>query len=468
MAKVKISRRDALKTFGVAGVGLAMAQAAGPRNVLAAVSDLDEGYAPAPHPYWWVKEVDQPTTEIDWDKMQRYGEWRTTRGSLKEYRGEAEDAKYNQLQKDNLLKWELENKPGYTAKDEALKEAFGATNMPPTFLGPQKAKTPGERGVPKYEGKPEENARMLRVAMRHMGASNVGFVLLEETTTKKLIYAEEPAPSKKKIEFEDVEVGYEEENRLVIPNKAKYVIAFTIQMSTETMKYGPTVLGSSTTTLSYVRLHNIIRQTQEFLRALGYQGYAASTTNGLGIAPAFAVLAGLGEMSRLNRLITPEHGPMVRCSQIVTDLPLAPSKPIDFGVMRFCKTCKTCAEMCPSGALSMDEEPTWDVKGPWNNPGHKAYFEDSVKCRNYWNTCGTNCGVCFSVCPYAADDEASFHRIAKATIATTGLLNTTLVAADRKAFPAVKGEPMKDPEGWWQNENLAELGIDTRVGGKDI
>ena len=92
-------------------------------------------------------------------------------------------------------------------------------------------------------------------------------------------------------------------------------------MSGETLKRAPSVLAQQTTTLSYKRGRIIQNSMQEFLRGLGYMGLGESTTNALGIAPAFGVMAGLGEESRLNRLITPEFGPMVRVLQDVTDLP---------------------------------------------------------------------------------------------------------------------------------------------------
>jgi hypothetical protein len=50
--------------------------------------------------------------------------------------------------------------------------------------------------------------------------------------------------------------------------------------------------------------------------------------------------------------------------------------------------------------LSFEDEPGESVKGPWNNPGHKAWFEDSFKCFQYWQTVGNGCGICLAVCPY--------------------------------------------------------------------
>ncbi|WP_019851504.1 reductive dehalogenase [Desulfitobacterium sp. PCE1] len=465
----QLTRRQLLKAIGFAGASLTLASTGilgtpGVTNAADATANAQE----SAKRYWWVKNVDKPTTEIDWQQMQRFREWQTTRGSLAKYRGEDFNKKMNQLQADNLLKFEKEGVPGYTTKDMALKAAVGYGQPSILFMGPQKASTPEERGVPRYEGTPEENSRMVTAALRHMGAATVGFVELETETTRKLVYQEEPAPTKKPIVFENIDVGYEDEKKLVIPEKARYAIVYTVQMSTETMKYGPTVLGSLTTSLSYTRLYTIYAQLHEFIRALGYHSYGATALNGFGIGPAFAVMAGLGELSRLNRIITPEYGPMVRVAVLTTDLPLAPTKPINFGVMDFCKDCKTCAEMCPSKALSMDRDPSWEIKGEWNNPGHRAYFEDSVLCRNYWNQCGTNCGICFSVCPYAVDDDASLHRIVKGTIASTSMFNSVLVAADRMAFPAQPEQPLKNPEDWWKDTNLAEMGIDTRRGGRRI
>ncbi|MCB8814942.1 reductive dehalogenase [Desulfosporosinus shakirovi] len=467
----QLTRRQLLKALGFGGVGLTLAStgilgAAGVTNAAETASEMKP--QEIAKRYWWVKNVDKPTTEIDWSTMKRFNEWETTRGSLAKYRGAEFDKEMNKLQKGNLLKFEKESVPGYTTKDMALKAAVEYGRPDFKFMGPQKALTPQERGVPRYEGTPEENARIVTAALRHMGAATVGFVELNTETTRKLIYGQEPAPSKKPIVFENIEVGYEDKDKLVIPEKARYAIVYSVQMSTETMKYGPTMLGSLTTALSYTRLYTIYSQLHEFVRSLGYSSYGATALNGFGIAPAFGVLAGLGELSRLNRIITPEYGPMVRLAVLTTDLPLTPTKPVNFGVMNFCKDCKTCAELCPSKALSMDRDPSWEIKGQWNNPGHRAYFEDSVKCRNYWNQCGTNCGICFSVCPYAVDDEASLHRIVKGTIASTTMFNSVLVAADRVTFPAQPEKPLKNPEDWWKDVNLAEMGIDTRRGGRNI
>jgi epoxyqueuosine reductase len=460
--KLNLTRREFMRTLGLTGAGITLAPALS--SVAEAAGTADSKPVDAPPRYWWVKDVDKPTVEIDWKSMKRFNEWQTTRGSLRDYRGAELDDKMTKLQADNLAKWEKEGKTGYTTKDFALQTAVG-TNSPALKLrGPMQAKTPKDRGVAAYQGTPEENATIVTAALRHMGACKVGFVELDENTIK-LIYNQEPAPSKLPISFEDVDEGGEQKDKLVIPNKAKWVVVFNMQMSGETLKRAPTVLGSLTTSLTYTRMWNTLFMAHEFIRALGYQSYGPTQTNGLGIYPAMAVMAGLGELSRLNRLITPEYGPMVRETMFITDLPLAPTKPIDFGVMRFCKDCMICATQCPSKSLSLDREPTWDVRGPWSNPGHKAYFENSVTCRNQWNTVGTNCGICFASCPYAQQDKASLHQIIKATTSTTSLLNPFIKRATDFVYPAEwDGNPIKDPEQWWHNTNLPEYGINTMMG----
>lgn len=62
--------------------------------------------------------------------------------------------------------------------------------------------SPQELGLPRWKGSPEENARMIRAAMRHFGAAQVGFVELNEDT-RKLTYSFD-ARDGKAIEFEDV------------------------------------------------------------------------------------------------------------------------------------------------------------------------------------------------------------------------------------------------------------------------
>jgi reductive dehalogenase len=297
-----------------------------------------------------------------------------------------------------------------------------------------------------------------------MGAATVGFVRVETETTEKLIYSIDPDGFEMSIE-EGLEWHSEDEEAKVrhIPKKARTMIVYTVQMSEETLSLAPTTLGSMTTSLTYTRWRNIQSRMQRFLKGIGYMHMACASTNALAIAPAFGVMAGLGELSRLNRLVTPEYGPMVRVFVMLTDLEVEFSKPIDAGIWEFCKTCTKCADYCPGKSLSYDD-PTYETRGGWNNSGHEAFFEDSVLCRGYQRSfTSTNCGICFAVCPLASKNIASYNRVRNAVIGTTPLFNKTIVSLDDLLYspePAEFGKPQKSPEDWW-TKNLPDYGIST-------
>lgn len=450
----KLGRRNFLRTVAVGAGALAIggsaktAAAASPAFV---AQEFSDGAGRSKRP-WWVKTVDKPTMEIDWKVMERYSEGNTTRGSMVTYVGKAEVDRYTAAGAKLIKERILGNVDGYQLRDFAMSAAHVGVGK--KFLGPQTAPTPESRGVPKWTGTPEEASKMLRAAMRHFGAANCGFMELDDNT-RKLIYSKDP--DGKELIFTDEMKASETDKQRFIPKSCKYVMAYTVQMSPETMRRSPTMTGGQTTTLAYKRAESIQASVQEFLRGLGYQGLGESSTNALGIAPAFGVLTGLGEMSRLNRMISPEFGPMVRVFKLLMDLPVAVDKPIDAGIMAFCKACKKCAEACPSQSLSFDTEPTWKVRGPWNNPGHKAYFEDSVSCMTYWREkATTNCGICFGVCPFAKKDKAWIHEMVKVGMSVAPFADSFFRSMD----DAFGYGAQASGESWW-NLDLPEYGIDS-------
>ncbi len=458
-----LTRREFMKDMGLLGAGAGLAP------IVGFGEDWSDKAAPPARPDW-VKEVDEPTIEIDWDVMQRWDERNTTFNP--KYYGEERLNKLRNIQSENTARYLAEGRPGYTLKDIALMQAARArafanvSGAEYPFIGLQQTPTPEERGVPKYTGTPEEAAKIVAAAMRLFGAASVGFVKLEPGTTEKLIFSHDG--DGKALEFADVDYPEETEDKRIIPNKARYCIVFTIAMSEETQTRAPTPTGAATTYVGYEQGGLTQTRTQEFLRGLGYVGVGESGRNALGIAPAFGVMAGLGELSRHNRLVTPEYGPTVRVFKMLTDLPVAPTKPIDAGIMEFCKRCKKCADLCPAKAISFDDEPTWEVTGEWNNPGHKAFFDDALKCRSYWYEVGTGCAICYTVCPYATKDKALLHAIRNRVAATTPVFDKTFKSLDDLLYTPVKelGRPQKDPETWWDLD-LPQFGYDTTQAKRD-
>jgi epoxyqueuosine reductase len=458
MVDEPVNRRDFLKMLGAVGLSGSIYSINNVANYPASPilnQEVDAaGRSPKPA---WIHRTSQPTCEIDWSRVQRFDARNAISASginFPQFVGRERSDYLVAKKAENEIKRILANTPGYTLEDYALHSALRSQlNSERSFLGPRITLVPQDRGVPRWEGSPEDAARILRVAMRHFGAAEVGFLELNEDV-KRLIYAYDP--DGKELIFEEVSEAYETEEKRVIPASAKWVIVYAVQMSGDTVRCSPTITASQTSILSYRRGAFIQENTQELLRGLGYQGLGQATMNALGLSVAFGVLAGLGELSRQNRLISPKYGPMVRLFIMLTDLPVMTDTPIDAGILQFCKTCKKCAEVCPADALSHDDEPTWSPKGSWNNAGHKAYFEDSVKCFSYWQEhAGSDCSICFAVCPFANKDKAWVHTLAKSSIsifpATDGFLRTM---DDAFSYGA-----QEDPGRWWYLD-LPEYGIE--------
>ncbi len=238
--KKAISRRDFFRMAGL-GAGAAMAASVLKTGTITAKAATGEFSDPAGRPErpWWVRTVDEPTTEIDWAKMERYneryipelGKGTMRGGGFVGYAGQEEADRYNKMGADLLQKGVEDSVPGYSLRDQAL-DAANDVMRDISFLGPQRATTPEEWGVPKWTGTPEEAAKMVRAAMRHIGASQVGFVELNENT-RKLIYSIDPDGHE--LVFADVDEPAETETQRIIPNKAKWVIVYTVQMSEETL-----------------------------------------------------------------------------------------------------------------------------------------------------------------------------------------------------------------------------------------
>lgn len=465
---LNLTRRELLRDLGLLGLGVSLT----PGSVAASAAfEWDHEKTPVLKRPGWVSTTNVPTMEIDWDRMQRFSEWRSVRGSLAEYITLERETALITLQNDNLAKWLKEGRPGYALRDRALSAAASQGAAAQSFLPPKDIQGPDKLGVPKWTGSPEDAAAMVTAALRHLGAGTVGFVELDTHTTEKLIYQQDP--DKKDLVFADVDQPSENDKQRIIPKKARWVIVWTIPMSQETMKTAPTVVCQATTQLTYTENRNVQQRLQYFLGTLGYMGLGEYATNALGIAPALGTMAGLGEMSRLNRMISPEWGPITRVFKMITDLPLAPTQPINAGIMEFCKVCLRCAQFCPCKALSFLPEPTWEVRGGWNNPGHKAYFEDSATCRTWWRQVGTNCGICFAACPFASKNMAFYDAFRNALTAVgTPVFNTPLrIIADMMSPPPTylnMGQPLLDPDVWWKELDLPIRGYNSARGISDV
>ena len=85
---------------------------------------------------WWVRWVDKPTVEIDWDMMERFDGRNIQQVSWAKYVGGDKAKRLNKLREKRTKEWILKSKPGYTLRDRALDIAGSQSGSVSTsFLG---------------------------------------------------------------------------------------------------------------------------------------------------------------------------------------------------------------------------------------------------------------------------------------------------------------------------------------------
>ena len=417
-------------------------------GVPAAISALGGKPSGSRQRAWWVKAVDRPTMGQKTSQFKRFSGDNifVIYQQLKAQRDGAGSFEAEQAAKaKRLAGWMRQSKPGFRLPDHQLSEGAW-TLMKSTEAGSGllswtriAVNTPAELGVARHVASPEEMAKTVKAAARLYGAGLVGIAPMNESYVNL-------KQGKKDIVFEDAEVPAVTDKKFVIPRRMRWVVSIAIPMDLDLLSRAPTSLGDAATGLGYSHSAFTVASLAEFIRGLGYQ--AIPSVNDTALSVPFAVEAGIGELSRLNKLVTPEFGPAVRLCKVFTDLPMAYDKPVDFGLVEFCRKCKKCAESCPSGALSFDDEPSFKTRGPWNNPGHKAWFEDSYLCFQHWQQVDNGCGICLASCPYTKAAQAWIHDVVKATASVAPAADGLFRIMDN----ALGYGRQHDPEQWWTRD----------------
>jgi epoxyqueuosine reductase QueG len=111
-----------------------------------------------------------------------------------------------------------------------------------------------------------------------------------------------------------------------------------------------------------------------------------------------AYLAGLGSFGQNNVLLTPEYGPRVRFTSILTTAQIksTPLKNIDY-----CTHCHQCMLNCPIHAIPPE---TTDYFPPPVNKITCAKYSKKLRNQNI-----APCGICIKTCPVGADRK-TYHR----------------------------------------------------------
>jgi reductive dehalogenase len=182
-----------------------------------------------------------------------------------------------------------------------------------------------------------------------------------------------------------------------VPDAYQYAVVVAIEMDYKAIGCSPTSPSSAATGLGYSKMAFSAGLLAHYIRGLGYQAIACGNDTACSIP--LAIDAGLGELARNGLLITPAFGPRVRLAKVLTDLPLVPDRPIEFGVWDFCIKCEKCAVKCPSQSIRFGE-PTDKPNNISNREGLLRWPINAETCLAFWAANGTDCSNCIRTCPF--------------------------------------------------------------------
>jgi epoxyqueuosine reductase len=500
-----VSRREFMKALGLTGAGLGATAALVP-----SFHDLDEVMS-APtatrNRPWYVKERAHldTTTEVDWDLLKRWDNRNNAQSTYAashypSYASAAERSASGSARRKEREQGQLD---GYDHKWRALSAAKSDGSEVPaygfaTFTDPTKQGSSNEAlGLPKWTGSPEEASRLMMAAIRFSGASMVGFDEIDTKYQTKLarvctssgnaaVYPAAPNPAIAQwYEFENTPDGkaYEKKDaggtHMISPSNNSFLVQWGTSQTPE-LRGSNSIMANSNTPTNWKGHENIKARVSKFLNALGgYQLYGLTGDQSTVINTELGmVLTGGGENSRQQLYSNDlDLGPNHNNCSMMTNLPVAPTNPIDAGMWKFCASCGICADQCPSGSISKDKETTWEVpqiEGLPNVtkvPGIKAFWTNMIGCRNYTNQ-HDGCAPalvrpddygggrsCFSVCPFGGDRTAMGHKLIRASMATTPVFNGFLASM---AGVFGTGETALRADDWW-DMGLPSFGFPTHI-----
>jgi reductive dehalogenase len=235
-----------------------------------------------------------------------------------------------------------------------------------------------------------------------------------------------------------------------IEARYKYAIVFVMRKEWKTMRAstGSDWIGDPISFQAYQHVALVAETVANYINRLGWDAsaqYGPSFVNRYSVLmPPLLLWAGVGEVSRAGIILNPYLGFGFKAAAVLTNMPIVPDRPIDFGLQRFCQDCKICAQNCPSKAI-----PTGD-KVMYN--GYETWKLDTKRCAsfNFTNKKGTMCNRCVKSCPWTYPTTWP-HNLVRGMVMRSRLAQQIAI---RSAHLLGTGKDHRDGKWWFDLEYI--------------
>jgi epoxyqueuosine reductase len=235
-------------------------------------------------------------------------------------------------------------------------------------------------------------------------------------------------------EGKPIEARYENALVLVMRKEAKAMRAST----------GSDWIGDPISFQAYEHLGLVAETVANYVRRLGWDAsaqYGPSFVNRYAVLlPPLLLLAGIGEVSRAGIILNPYLGLGFKAAAVLTDMPLLPDRPLDFGLQSFCQSCRICAQACPSQAIPRGDKVIYN--------GYETWKLNTKRCAsfNFTNKTGTMCNRCVKSCPWT-NPPTRAHNLVRSLVSRSRPAQRIAIRAAALLEPG-KHYPA---EQWWFN-----------------
>jgi reductive dehalogenase len=218
-------------------------------------------------------------------------------------------------------------------------------------------------------------------------------------------------------------------------------------------------MGDPISFQAYQHLGMVAETMANYVRRLGWDAsaqYGPSFVNRYTVLlPPLLLAAGVGEVSRAGIILNPYLGLAFKAAVVLTNMPLVPDQPIDFGLQRFCQNCKICAKNCPSKAIPMGNKVMYN--------GYETWKLNTQRCAsfNFTNKKGTMCNACVKSCPWSNSNTWP-HNLVRELVMNVPL---TQPIAIRSAQILQKGISLLEEKWWFDMEYVDDI-IESREKGR--